>query len=148
MEDGKSAHHLLLALNGRGSEADIAIRWSRSTLRSSEHGSGTCPKLKHRSFDPYRTCWSNLYPIERHLKGNRRVRFDFTPASSVAIPGLDPADTASFKLRVDYVLPSRDIEIVGGEVWRHVPEGAATFPSDHFPVYLDVKVPSPTPPAR
>ncbi len=82
-------------------------------------------------------------PIERHLKGNRRVRFDFTPVSTVSLPGFDPADTASFKLRVDYVLPSKDIEIVGGEVWRHVPEGAAKFPSDHFPVYLDVKVPPP-----
>lgn len=84
-------------------------------------------------------------PIERHLKGNRRVRFDFTPTSTVQRPGLDPADTASFKLRVDYVLPSRDIEVVGGQVWRHVPEGAAAFPSDHFPVFLDVKVPSPAP---
>jgi Endonuclease/Exonuclease/phosphatase family len=85
-------------------------------------------------------------PIRRHLAGNRRVNFAFTPASDLAVPGLDPADTASFKLRVDYVLPSIDLKVRGGEVWRHVPEGASTFPSDHYPVYLDVTVPAPPPP--
>lgn len=82
-------------------------------------------------------------PIIRHLSGNPRVNFGFVPASTLALPGLDPADTASFKLRVDYVLPSKDLTILKGEVWRHPPADGADFPSDHFPVYLDLSVPAP-----
>ena len=86
-------------------------------------------------------------PITRHLAGNPRVNFGFIPTSTISLPGLDPADTASFKLRVDYVLPSRDLKVLKGEVWRHPPEGAAACPSDHFPVYLDISVPAPPTPA-
>ncbi|MCX5688447.1 MAG: endonuclease/exonuclease/phosphatase family protein [Planctomycetota bacterium] len=86
-------------------------------------------------------------PIIRHLASNPRVNFEFVPTSTLAVPGLEPADTASFKLRVDYVLPSKDLKVLKGEVWRHAPEGGATFPSDHFPVYLDLSVPPPPAPA-
>ncbi len=76
----------------------------------------------------------------RKLLGSSRVNSSFVPKSDVAVPGLEPTDTAMFKLRVDYVLPSRDIDVVDGGIWRQPPDGTTEFPSDHFPVWLDVKV--------
>jgi hypothetical protein len=86
-------------------------------------------------------------PIFRHLGSNARVNFEFVPQATRSVPGLEPSDTAAFKLRVDYVLPSRDLTVIKGEVWRHPPEGGDDFPSDHFPVYLDLSVPPPPAPA-
>jgi len=80
-------------------------------------------------------------PVTRHLLTNRRINATFTPTADIALPGLDPTDTAMFKLRVDYVLPSSDITILRGGVYRTPPKGSTQFPSDHFPVYLDVTVP-------
>ena len=75
--------------------------------------------------------------------GHRRINARFTPESKVAVEGLDATDTAQFKLRVDYVLPSINIKVLRGEVYREVPVGHAKFPSDHYPVYLDILVPAP-----
>lgn len=62
---------------------------------------------------------------------------------------LAPDMTAGFGLRVDYVLPSAGLEIVGSGVWRGPADSAegwarpaeepAEFPSDHFPVWADVR---------
>lgn len=89
-------------------------------------------------------------PMTRHLLTNRRVNGDFVPVSDVVITGLEPSDTARFKMRVDYVLPSVDIKVLRGAVYREAPTTLSTsadagksFPSDHFPVYLDVQVPAP-----
>jgi hypothetical protein len=76
-------------------------------------------------------------PMKLHL--SRHTNFEYVPTSEVAIPGLDPWDTARFKLRVDYVLPSRDLTIVKGGVWRTTDDNLP-FPSDHFPVWVDVVV--------
>jgi len=82
-------------------------------------------------------------PMQRFFMRNRKVNFRFTPESPLAVAGLDATDTASFKLRVDYVLPSIGVTVVRGGVHREVPAGASRFPSDHYPVYLDLAVPPP-----
>ena len=67
------------------------------------------------------------------------------PMSDIPVHGLDPDDTAHFGLRVDYVLPWRNIEIVQSGIWREQPTGtqATRFPSDHFPVWADLRIPPP-----
>eukprot|EP00775_Hariotina_reticulata_P007917 gene7917-8113_t len=56
----------------------------------------------------------------------------------------DPASkTSSFGLRVDYVVPSRNLPILGGAVWwpvRADPLSGLLRASDHRPVYVDVNV--------
>lgn len=76
------------------------------------------------------------------LKRNPMVRWT-RPTSALAIEGLDPDDTAMFKLGVDYVLPSRGIEVSASGVWRDAPSGGDDFPTDHFPVWADLVVPAP-----
>ena len=65
------------------------------------------------------------------------------PVGDAEIDGLDDDDTARFGLRVDYVLPSKDMEVLGTGMWRKAPGGRGEFPSDHFPVWLDVRVSGP-----
>lgn len=79
-------------------------------------------------------------PIATTLRACERISFDFTPAADVEWPELDADDTAAFKLRVDYILPSRNLEITRGGVWRPAP-GTADWPSDHFPVWAEVHLP-------
>jgi len=71
--------------------------------------------------------------------------------------GLDPDDTSRFRLRVDYVLPSRalvwtsgrvidrlsDLLRIGDEIALDDGESGTSVPSDHFPVVLDLMVPAP-----
>ena len=85
-------------------------------------------------------------PIRKFILDNPRVRGDFVPVSrdveTADDSGLDRADTASWGMRVDYVLPSVEMEILGGEVVR--PErttNSSPQVSDHFAVYLDLSVP-------
>jgi endonuclease/exonuclease/phosphatase family metal-dependent hydrolase len=85
-------------------------------------------------------------PIERFLLTNRRVESGSVPRSDVAIEGLDDDDTSGFGLRVDYVLPSRGVGVLGSGVWRAVPDAWPEFPSDHFPVWADLRFEPP--PAR
>lgn len=88
---------------------------------------------------------SSLYnPIGRLLLASRRLGPDSPPTSEVEIDRLDPDDTARFGLRVDYVLPSRTLRPIRSGVWRHTPSGG-DFPSDHFPVWVDLGVPKPVP---
>jgi endonuclease/exonuclease/phosphatase family metal-dependent hydrolase len=86
-------------------------------------------------------------PVETLLFSNRRIDASSTPISDVALERLDPDDTALFGLRVDYVLPSTGIETTACGVWRLMPTGTAgeRFPSDHFPVWADLRVPPPAP---
>jgi len=96
-------------------------------------------------------------PIRDLLLASRRVHPDRAPSSEIAIPGLDPTDTARWGKRVDHVLPSADLEPIRAGVWRHVPDthapetrvpdgedDARSFPSDHFPVWMEIRVPPPT----
>ncbi len=82
-------------------------------------------------------------PIGTFLLSNEAVNSGFTPvadsAGLAAFPDLDPDDTAGWGMRVDYVLPSADIEILGGMIVRPIPDNPDRV-SDHFPVYLDLRV--------
>lgn len=79
-------------------------------------------------------------PLGTVLFRSPRLNSAFVPQADVAVDGLESDDTARFGLRVDYVLPSRELAVVRGGVWRHPPAGAGEFPSDHYPVWLDVRV--------
>lgn len=78
-------------------------------------------------------------PMEKFLLGSPLVRGAFVPSADsagvAAFPNLDPDDTAGFRLRADYVLPSVDFTIVDGGLYRS-PELRTV--SDHFPVWVDV----------
>jgi hypothetical protein len=90
-------------------------------------------------------------PIGTLLFTSRRIDASVIPVSDRAIPGLDPDDTAAAGLRVDYVLPGRGMEVKRSGVWREPPVLSAdgSFPSDHFPVWMDLIVPAPAqPPGR
>jgi len=104
---------------------------------------------------------SRANPIGRFLLEHPRVNPDAVPRSRVALDGLEPTDTSSFRLRVDYVLPSIGLVVTALGVWRGpedspagvlppalVAEGIAILdagrpPSDHFPVWVDLVVPAP-----
>jgi len=82
-------------------------------------------------------------PIGRLLR-NPRVQRVPAPKAPNPIQGLDPDDTASFGLRVDYVLPSKRLEVQRSGIWTWAPEprgGSQGFPSDHFPVWAEISVP-------
>ncbi len=78
-------------------------------------------------------------PVKHYLLDDSRIVGGFVPTADSAgvarYPGLDPDDTSRFGLRVDYVLPSRHFQLLGGGMIRLDPSEA---PSDHFPVFVDV----------
>jgi len=81
----------------------------------------------------------------RDLVGHDRVQ-DVRPTASSAprttFPSLDPDDTARWGKRVDYVLPSATLTVDTSGVWRPVSSAASGIPvSDHFPVWMDVRLP-------
>lgn len=78
-------------------------------------------------------------PIQRLLLTDPHIDASVVPASDIDADGLDADDTSGFRLRVDYVLPSRGVEVLDAAVWRAVPEQATGFPSDHFPVWADLR---------
>lgn len=82
-------------------------------------------------------------PMRNLILSDRRINARHTPAADAAVEGLDPSDTASFGLRVDYVLPSAGVEVLRTGVYRIPPAGWEGFPSDHFPVWADLRFPPP-----
>jgi hypothetical protein len=75
------------------------------------------------------------------LFGAHRVNSAVTPTSETTLPGLDPIATTFGNLRADYLLPSREIGIAAAGIWRAAPAGTdRSFPSEHFPVYMDLVV--------
>jgi hypothetical protein len=84
-------------------------------------------------------------PIGTHLLSHPRIQGDFVPTSTRPLPSgnrdLDADDTATWGLRVDYVLPSRGLRVMDGGVFRSNPKGAKP-PSDHFLVWLDLMLPN------
>jgi endonuclease/exonuclease/phosphatase family metal-dependent hydrolase len=89
----------------------------------------------------------------RNLVGHERVQDvvpTAPPAARSAFPSLDPDDTARWGKRVDYVLPSAPLTVDTSGVWRPgrgaarpVATDTSTLPvSDHFPVWVDVRLPS------
>jgi endonuclease/exonuclease/phosphatase family metal-dependent hydrolase len=81
--------------------------------------------------------------IDRLLEHDR-LSDAFVPeadsSAAARLPHLDRTDTAEWGLRADYVLPSVDLEVLDGGVWRHHSETGIVV-SDHFPVWLDIAVP-------
>lgn len=71
-------------------------------------------------------------PINTVLAATRKINLGFVPAA----PGGETG-TSVAGLRLDYILPSKDIEVVGGGV---VPWEGGTAPSEHYPVWMDVAV--------
>ena len=100
-------------------------------------------------------------PIKNLLFRSPHVNSEFVPVSDITVEGLDNSDTSRFKLRVDYVLPSKTVRIVQAGVWRQPPTtdaivgggsggsggvgrtagASSAFPSDHYPVWMDIEVP-------
>lgn len=95
--------------------------------------------------------------IDRLLR-HARVDASVTPRSLCPVEKLRDEATSHFRLRVDYVLPSKGLTPLAAGVWRGFAdtpptrpgEGGGTasrepgeaiekFPSDHFPVWMDVK---------
>lgn len=82
--------------------------------------------------------------INRLLRNPRVQRFE-APTQSEPVDGLEPTDTATFGLRVDYVIPSKGIDLIRSGVWTQLPtprSGESGFPSDHFPVWAELSVPA------
>jgi endonuclease/exonuclease/phosphatase family metal-dependent hydrolase len=81
-------------------------------------------------------------PMEKFLLGSLRIAGTSVPVADstgiASFPQLDPDDTAQFGLRVDYVLPSSDFEVIGSGVYR---SSELRGVSDHFPVWVDVSWP-------
>lgn len=73
-----------------------------------------------------------------------KINASFTPERSGTSSALSRFDTATFSLRVDYVLPSKTgLEILDGAVfWPSSGQTGANrlAASDHRPVYLDLKI--------
>jgi len=84
-------------------------------------------------------------PIDAFLLGSERVGEHPAPRSEIGVDRLDDTDTSSFRLRVDYVLPSSDLGVLDSGIWRHGVGGrnGNGFASDHFPVWVDLVVPAP-----
>ncbi len=72
----------------------------------------------------------------------RHINGEITPTNDVPVEGLEPTDTAAFKLRVDYVLPSKSLKVLDSGIWRQKPASETKFPSDHFPVWMEIEVPA------
>lgn len=88
-------------------------------------------------------------PMQSLIFSSPRVQALPAPRSVIEIDGLAPTDTASFALRVDYVLPSNGITHLRSGVWRGLadsrdgqdPAPLRDFPTDHFPVWMDIEIP-------
>jgi len=79
----------------------------------------------------------------RSLVGHDRVNGEVVPTATrrKGYPDLDPDDTARWGRRIDYVLPSATLSVNDAGVWRPNPATVPAVPvSDHFPVWIDVRV--------
>lgn len=70
-------------------------------------------------------------------------RFDASPApvADVARPTLGPADSARDGGRRDFVLIDNRLRVEDAGVYRTLPSDTVAFPSDRFPVWVEVRVP-------
>ena len=92
--------------------------------------------------DPVDPGWGEN-PMRDELLSHPRLGPNPKPTSDFAIEGLDPMDTATWGKRVDYVLLSRTLRVVRTGIWRPEAQDVGSFPSDHFPVWAEIDVPSP-----
>ena len=80
-------------------------------------------------------------PIGAFLFSHERINGNFIPEAEEAYPDLNVDDTAGWGMRIDYVLPSMELDVVAGQVARPpLAEFEAGWVSDHFPVWVDVEV--------
>ena len=80
-----------------------------------------------------------INPLLRHPRVQSRPVPTATDRGQRAFPDLDADDTTPFGLRIDYVLPSSNLDVTSAHVWRPAPADTSDLPvSDHFPVYVDV----------
>ena len=63
-----------------------------------------------------------------------------SPEGQRAFSDLSPGHTAEWERRVDYVLPSRSLNVEDRGIWRPLDPNAVRA-SDHFPVWLDIRLP-------
>lgn len=93
---------------------------------------------------------SRAKPMELLLK-NARVQAGAAPVSKTPMERLRPEATSKFRLRVDYVLASQGLIVRDSGVWRGAADSPGAkedvpkepfeeHPSDHFPVWVDVRV--------
>lgn len=92
--------------------------------------------------DPEEPAWERN-AMRDHILAHPRVGSDPKPVSSIEIEDLDPADTALWGKRVDYVIPSKRLELIRTGIWRPQPDELNSYPSDHFPVWAEIGVPAP-----
>ncbi len=109
--------------------------------------------------EPKPTESESLRPIERWFERTGTVHPDhltgpLAPTSNTTVGDLDPALTAHWGRRVDYVLPGPSLTTTNARVWRSPadsptapPNASATFsaqthrdwyPSDHYAVWADI----------
>lgn len=91
-------------------------------------------------------------PIGNYLLSSGRLAKNTAPIAAREVKGLRPTDTSAFKLRVDYVLPSQPFTVTRSLIHRdgfeiEVDEKGriSSWPSDHFPVVVDLAWASSTP---
>lgn len=82
-------------------------------------------------------------PVGDLLLDHDRIAGDFVPRANAwgrtAYPNLESDETTIWGRRADYILPSANLRVLDGGIWR--PDTAGAQISDHFPVWLDVQVP-------
>ena len=78
-------------------------------------------------------------PAKKYFLDSGLFQADFIPKADLQIRDLDADDTSQFGLRVDYVLPSMDLEILDGGILAK-PFDEKYPASDHLPVWLKVVV--------
>lgn len=84
-------------------------------------------------------------PVGEFLLSNDRVNGDFVPQALKPADDLKSDATADFGIRADYVLPSSDLTVEEGFVYGHADlfegGGYGPAPSDHYPVFVELRVP-------
>jgi endonuclease/exonuclease/phosphatase family metal-dependent hydrolase len=78
-------------------------------------------------------------PIQKFLLDHPRIEGTFIPRAA-SMEGADADNTSGWGMRVDYVLPSQELKIADGGVWRYQQDTERYPLSDHFPVWLDIMV--------
>jgi endonuclease/exonuclease/phosphatase family metal-dependent hydrolase len=85
----------------------------------------------------------SMHPVAKFLLQHPRVQGEFVPKVKIdELPqhsSLAEDDTSDWGMRVDYVLPSRGLKILGGGVHRAANNDKMKV-SDHFPVWLELDV--------
>ena len=134
--------------NGRRNHDEIRLWADYLTPGAAEYlGGGLAPGARFvvagdQNADPTRG--DSVNAAINQLLDHPRVAGDFVPERTGAVTASNRLDTATFNLRVDYVLPSQaGFAIEDGAVfWPTGGQDGANLVtvSDHRPVYLDLKL--------